>query len=339
MKAVFNMNYEISVIIPAYNAERDLEKSVNSIINAIKTYTVEIIIVENGSVDHTWQEAKKIEKKYNDVRVVHSEKGVSHARNKGLEIALGKWICFVDADDEVTEEAFTEMHKIINQKADLFIFGYWKNNKKILPNIDNHISLSEKKVELIKNPTKYLAVWGKLFSLEIIRKNRIQFDPALSLSEDSDFLINYIRYCNDICFYNECIYIYNIQGNSSSRGYTGNKRQEYIRAIQTTQNKIEVFDKNVKHAFSQYIFMQMNLIMVKDVFCAENHTSFLKKCKELKVTCKKDIFSAAISDIAFKECTSLRLFPVILCKFHFWYLCGCIYWFRAIQNSHRSNKI
>lgn len=80
------------------------------------------------------------------------------------------WICFLDADDQMTEEAFSAMTEIIEQKAsDLFVFGYWKNGQKILPDIDEKISLPEKKAELIKNPTRYLAVWGKLFSRIIIQ--------------------------------------------------------------------------------------------------------------------------------------------------------------------------
>ena len=333
------MEYDISVLIPAYNAEHTLIKVVDSVITAKKHYSVEIIIIENGSTDCTWEIAQNFQKKYNYISAVHSDKGVSHARNKGLEIASGKWICFLDADDEMTKEAFVTMsNAILSTTAELYIFGYWKNNTKTVPNIDNQLSFSDKQIALIKNPTKYLAVWGKLFSRNIILKNNICFDPMLTLSEDSDFLIHYMKHCNNIAFFNSCIYVYSIQGNSSTRGYTGDKKREYINAIQLTKNRILDQNISIQHAFSFYILMQLNLIMVKDIFCKENPTSFTQKCNALRSTCSDPIFKSALCDIHLKECTYPRLLPALLCKFHFWHLCGFIYWIRTIQNKYRSNK-
>lgn len=336
------MGYDISVIIPAYNAEKYLENAVKSVINNKRQHmaAVEIIIVENGSTDHTWQIANQLQTRHENVHAVQSEKGVSCARNKGLKIASGMWICFLDADDQMTEEAFSAMTEIIEQKAsDLFVFGYWKNGQKILPDIDEKISLPEKKAELIKNPTRYLAVWGKLFSRIIVQKYGIQFNPTLALSEDSDFLIHYMRYCNDISFSDACVYRYNTQGNSSTRGFSGDKKAGYLRAIHSTQEKIADQEKCVKHAFAHYTFMQMNLIMVKDVFCKENKISFTKKCRDLKNTCEESVFKDALSELSLRECVSPRLLPAILCKLHLWHLCGMVYWLRDIQNRYRSSKI
>lgn len=336
------MEYGISVIIPAYNAEKYLEKAVKSVINSERqrTVAVEIIIVENGSADCTWQIAKQLQTQYKNVNAIQSEKGVSYARNKGLEIASGMWICFLDADDEMTEDAFFTMTEITKQEtSDLYIFGYWKNGKKILPNVGGEISIAEKKAVLIKNPTRYLTVWGKLFSRNVIKKNRIQFNPNLALSEDSDFMINYMRYCDDISFCDRCVYVYSIQGNSSTRGFSGDKKEKYLQAIQITEEKILDQDNCIKHAFSHYIFMQMNLIMVKDIFCRENKNSFMKKCRELKKTCGEFVFENALKEIALKECVSPRLLPAVLCKFHLWYLCGFVYWMRAVQNSYRSREV
>lgn len=339
MREVFNMEYDISVLIPAYNAEHTLTKAVTSVITAKKTCSLEIIIIENGSTDHTWDIAQSFQQNYPYILAVHSEKGVSHARNKGLEIASGKWICFLDADDEMTTESLSAMSNVISSAtAELYIFGYWKNKTEIIPNISNQLPLSDKQVALIKNPTRYLAVWGKLFSKDTIKKNHLYFDPTLTLSEDSDFLIGYIKYCTNIVFSNWCIYVYNIQGNSSTRGYSGDKKQAYLNAIQLTQKRILNQNMSIHHAFSYYILMQLNLIMVKDIFCKENPTSFIQKCRELKSTCAEPIFYNALYDIHLKECASLRLLPILLCKFHFWHLCGFVYYLRAIQNKYRSNK-
>ena len=81
----------------------------------------------------------------------------------------------------------------------------------------------------------------------------------------------------------------------------------------------------------------MNLIMVKDVFCKGNEISFAKKCSELKETCMEPVFKEALAEISWKECIQPRFLPAALCKLHFWYLCGYLYWLRNVQNSHRSN--
>lgn len=332
------MKYDVSVVIPAYNAEHYLVKVVNSIIKAIKQYQIEIVIIENGSTDCTWTIAQKLQQKYEFVHAIQSVKGVSHARNKGLEYLSGEYVCFVDADDEMTEESISEMLQTAREKtAELYIFGYWKNGKKVIPDISNQLSVENKKAALIKNPTRYMTVWGKLFSRDIIEKNKIEFNPELTLSEDSDFLIEYMRYCNDISFSDVCVYRYNIQGTSTTRGYTGDKKRGYLHAIQVTREKVLKQEMCVRQAFSCYVFIQMNLIMVKDVFCKGNEISFAKKCSELKETCMKPVFKEALAEISWKECIQPRFLPAALCKLHFWYLCGYLYWLRNVQNSHRSN--
>lgn len=97
---------EISVIIPAHNAEKTLRRAVNSVCDALGKGTedrllpYEILIIENGSEDGTEFLARTLQLEFpGTVRFLRSEKGVSNARNRGLEEALGKWILFLDADD------------------------------------------------------------------------------------------------------------------------------------------------------------------------------------------------------------------------------------------------
>ena len=96
----------ISYIIPAYNAADTLERAVESITHTCNMEKCEILIVENGSTDYTNSVALKLIQKYGEnVKLIHSEKGVSRARNEGLKNARGEWIVFVDADDYIVSKS------------------------------------------------------------------------------------------------------------------------------------------------------------------------------------------------------------------------------------------
>ena len=105
---------DISFIIPAHNAEKTLRRAVNSVCDSLgrgreeRLLSYEILIIENGSEDGTEFLARTLQLELPDtVRFMRSEKGVSNARNRGLEEALGKWILFLDADDYLLEGAGT----------------------------------------------------------------------------------------------------------------------------------------------------------------------------------------------------------------------------------------
>ena len=89
----------VSVIVPMYNAEHTIEKCLDSIIN--QTYDeLEIILVDNGSDDNTIDLAKNYCEKDNRIILIsENKKGVSNARNKGIDISKGDYLSFVDADD------------------------------------------------------------------------------------------------------------------------------------------------------------------------------------------------------------------------------------------------
>ena len=95
-------NVELSVIVPAYNAQNYIKRCVNSIIRQQGADQYEIIIVDDGSTDKTPKILDSIATKHKNIRVIHQKHaGVSVARNKGIEESHGKYVTFVDADDMV----------------------------------------------------------------------------------------------------------------------------------------------------------------------------------------------------------------------------------------------
>ena len=101
----------ISIIVPIYNVELYLEKCIESIIN--QTYkNLEIILVDDGSTDSCGKICDEYAKKDNRIKVIHKiNGGLSDARNKGMEIAKGKYIGFVDGDDYVASDMYETLYK------------------------------------------------------------------------------------------------------------------------------------------------------------------------------------------------------------------------------------
>ena len=124
---------KFSIIIPVYNVEKYLKKCLTSIVQQ-NFNDYELILVDDGSTDMSGKICDEFEEKYNNIIVMHiSNSGVSNARNKGLEIARGEYIWFVDSDDYVEPEALKILSEQLemNPKIELLFFetNVWKAEK------------------------------------------------------------------------------------------------------------------------------------------------------------------------------------------------------------------
>ena len=120
---------DISVIIPVYNTPLDkLEKCIESVLKLKNICDIEVLIIDDGSKDYI----KRFFKEKFIGEVVYQYKkngGVSSARNMGLDIATGKFICFVDADDIIVEDAFANLERFRNFQMVIFDIEVLENNK------------------------------------------------------------------------------------------------------------------------------------------------------------------------------------------------------------------
>lgn len=141
------MNDLISVIIPVYNVEKYLKKCVDSVINQ-KYQNLEIILVDDGSPDNCPAICDEYKKKDKRIKVIHKANGgIASTRNRGLEMATGKYITFIDSDDFYDLDLFSDFCKFIeNKEFDIYIFGH----KKIYEN-QNYKFEKNAKIEKISN--------------------------------------------------------------------------------------------------------------------------------------------------------------------------------------------
>lgn len=121
-----NYKYDLSIIIPVYNAEKYLEKCINSIVNEESSYLYEIVFVNDGSSDKSLDILRSYEFKYNNIVIIDQEnEGASAARNHGINVSRGRYVTFIDADDYVDDCYIESMMKnAYSNDADMVKTGY-----------------------------------------------------------------------------------------------------------------------------------------------------------------------------------------------------------------------
>lgn len=308
------------------------------------TKKIEIIIVENGSTDDTYLLAEDMASLYSNITAVRSQKGVSAARNKGIDIAKGEWIFFLDADDFILKGSIAKLlHDADRMAPDWILYGHVNGSRKIqlagTEKTYNADDIERCRAEFISNPTRYLQVWAKLFKRDIIIENNIRFDQELRLAEDSDFSIRYSAFCKCISVSDNIVYNYSIDNNSTVRSVNDDKINDYIFSMERTVCWIEHESKTVKEAFSKYILMHFNIAMVRGVYDKNIKKNAKEKIGILKDTISRKIFSDSLRNIKFKECSSLRMIPIFLIKIKCYRLAGVVYSIRAKQNAKESNNV
>lgn len=113
---------QISIIVPVYNAAETLRPCVDSILN-LEYQDYELLLIDDGSTDNSLSICEEYANRDKRIQVFHqNNRGVSSARNKGLQLCSGNWVTFVDSDDMVSVDY---LNGVVDSKEDLLIVGYW----------------------------------------------------------------------------------------------------------------------------------------------------------------------------------------------------------------------
>lgn len=203
---------EISVIVPVYNVEKYLCQCVESILS--QTYrNFELLLIDDGSKDNSGNICEEYAKNDPRIRVLHVENGgASYARNIGLNIAVGDWVTFVDADDWVSSNYLEELVKDVDSDDMLILYPPVKvidgNQFKAEVNDFNFCSNKGKRLFVEYGFLSFSEPHSKLFSLSVIRKYDIRFPEDVIVGEDGIFISRYLFYTNGIKVRNTPIYYY-----------------------------------------------------------------------------------------------------------------------------------
>lgn len=245
----------VSIIVPIYNGEKYILKCLNSLVN--QTYkNIEIIVVNDGSIDNSLSLVKEMALKNNNIKVIDKiNTGVSDTRNAGIDMASGEFLMFVDADDWIEKETVQEcVQNVGNCDAVRFLEyiiddGPLKLVSCKYNNTPDRITNSNEVFEdLIKNDIQGHSCCF-FYKSSIIKQNNIRFNKRLVYCEDIVFLLNFLNKCNNIKLLNKPFYNY-FKGNSNSATSSIENIIRNLKTLPLIRNEvIDTFSKDKKNAY------------------------------------------------------------------------------------------
>lgn len=271
---------KVSIIVPAYNSQEYIEKSICSIQKQSLT-DWELIIIDDRSIDNTLEICYEKAKDDMRIRVVASEKngGPSKARNLGIDLAKGEYIAFIDSDDTV-EVAFLEklVHVADRHKSDIV----WCNYREVLSD-----TVIERKHGLVCNEVldaKYAmslffvpqiglsSLCNKLYKSAFINDNNLRINEERYHGEDWEFNLNAFKLKPKIVLIDDMLYNYNrVNSGSVVSSYHETDLDYFIKSIQMGESisKQWRIDYDSKHTNGKFVY---NVISLLRKLLRSNHT-------------------------------------------------------------------
>ncbi len=215
------MGVDISVIVPVFNTEKYLRGCIDSIINQTIFPQMEVVLVDDGSLDGAPEICDIYTAEHANIHVVHQRNaGVSAARNTGIAQAKGKYIGFVDSDDYINPEMFEKLLEAAEEtNADMSFCGFISEYPEKIVNISYPFreSVALNKTDIIQiicpfmlRDESFNACWNKIFKREKINTNLLIFNVKKKQGEDREFLLNFLACAKIITYINYLGYYYRL---------------------------------------------------------------------------------------------------------------------------------
>ena len=253
----------ISIIIPVYKAELYIRNCLNSVLN--QTYKdYEVILIDDGSPDACGKICEEYAENRSNWIVVHQQNaGQAAARNLGLSMAKGDYICFIDSDDSVHSNYLQKLyHSLIETNSDLAICGYQRisESSKITKLEENElVKLNEN--ELWEEVFCHLnnAVWNKLYRKDFL--NGLHFPCGLYHGEDLMFNLRYISRCKNAVWVQSKLYYYWEREGSVTKSVFSERKLMEIDSKDAAREFIKNHHPNLLSVADKYCFRaRMNII-------------------------------------------------------------------------------
>lgn len=317
------MDQLISVIVPAYNAERHLKECLDSLL--AQTYQrIEVIIVDDGSTDRTAQICKEYTEK--DKRIVYvfqKNQGVSEARNHGIQVAKGDYLGFVDADDKIHPDMYGYLLKILLENdADL-------STVEIADDIHYDLGSNRCKEEILSQEEMakiffkvgsqkiIYYVWNRLYKREIFQEKEY-FDKRFSIGEDVIASYKAIIRSKKIVVSSCPMYFYR-----KDSGVTSSFNKKYFQLIDVWE-EVRRITENIIPQYLEYVYInqaRINFTLLtelalsgayKEAKYKNNVTMLVKQLKKEKQRLLKSDIALSRKILIVLFCTNYKLAAKVL---------------------------
>ena len=281
---------KISIVVPVYNSSNTLKRCVRSILN--QTYSnIEIILVDDGSKDNSIEICRELQNKDSRIIVVSGpNEGVSIARNKGIEIASGEYIAFVDSDDYIKSDMYEKLIEIAERRKVSLVFCNYEEIKKngdsrpidqlsqVSKRNDyaNNIDIIEHMLQ-ISDTNIFGVCWRTLIDVNLLKQNSIRFTPGITMAEDLKFILECLGATLKSGICNEYLYCFDVTGLSTTSKFMKTQDQDmdtinmwirdFVRKLSTSRdfkvyssicmaNTVVIHAANVCKKFSPYNMLE-----------------------------------------------------------------------------------
>lgn len=251
-----NEDAVISIIVPIYNTEKYLNECIDSIIN--QTYkNTEIILVEDGSTDSCSKICDEYAQKDKRIKVIHKENGgPGSARNSGLDILTGKYVCFIDSDDYVATTFVYDMFNLITKyNADIVQCRYINqsftklNNEEILNSEQAILCLNN-----INTHKTFVIACNKMYDVKLFDKVRF---PIGKISEDAYTTYILFDRAEKMVVSESALYYYRTTPNSITNRKFSTKRYDAILAYEKEIEYFKNVNKNIQYESALSLYQHM----------------------------------------------------------------------------------
>lgn len=278
---------QVSIIIPVYNAEQYIAKTVESIINQ-NFQDWELILVDDCSTDNTNAICKSLVEENNRVRYIRQPKngGPSVARNSGIDSASGKYLAFVDSDDTIEADYLTTLiHAAETNDVDVVWCNYYEvfHDKTVKQShlLTEHIVSGREAVVLFFNRGRagLGCMWNKLYRRDFIESHHCRLNPNRVHGEDWEFNITVFRHGAKVLPISDCLYHY-IRQNAASviASYRPLDYDTYVYSMKLLEDVAHEFGVSYNHTqiYSNHIYMVIALLicLMKSNFPAKREEFF-----------------------------------------------------------------
>lgn len=265
---------KVSIIMSLFNVEFFMRTAIESVLNQT-LQDIELICINDGSSDYSLETAQEYAEKDDRIKIItyKESKGQAYARNRGMDIAKGKYICFVDGDDwidlNMVEKLYNEAEKnqteitfcaaaLYNELLRKVDFSNTYYNLSLIPHsFDNRVFSQEEAKNLLTGSIN-VALWNKIYRTDFLNKNKLRF-PEYFIYEDMTFFYDVWFKAERISLIRDFLYYYRINRNGSTMSKIGSK------VLDRTEMVAMTYELFKEQPYFEEIKTQVNMWIIDDL--------------------------------------------------------------------------
>lgn len=267
----------ISVIVPIYKVENYIRKCIESILN--QSYRdIEVILVDDGSIDSCPEICDEYAKKDSRVKVIHKTNGgLMSARQAGVQAATGDYVGFVDGDDWLQTDMYEKVFGAISKYApDMVVcefFNAFENKKEVSSQILKKPFYVKQELEKEIYPKMlysgryydfgiFPCCWAKVYKKELLKKHLLTVTTKIKMGEDAAFTYPCLLDSSTVCYIDEPLYNYRITSQSMSNAYDSDLENTILIPYEILKSCFEKYrNKSLDYQLDNYLFYLLNIIL------------------------------------------------------------------------------